>query len=208
MTKFGFILGVIGMVSLTACGGGGGPDGENLSDNRVADTQTFKLRENEYWKFRNSHSNVAGLFDRGYTRIAPSSGRAEYTGVSAFYADEATENNPQLFGRSHLVADFGTDRVSGKIDQFVARSGHTTTGGEINYDGVMGIGTIPGSTYAGASGRLTGSVNLDGKQHGLDDPFGLIFLGSDAEGYFVNVKEDATTSAGSKYGVFVTGTQD
>lgn len=129
---------------------------------------------NEFSGMYQKHVIVGSSDDVTRAYRIPISGKATYIGVGAYKPTSTPARQTVPFiGKATMTADFRAGKITGKVRDFIAAPGHTTTGGALDVDSNI--------TDNYSLGRITGNLNLDGRNRKIDDRAVGVFYGNDAD---------------------------
>lgn len=187
----------ISIIALSACGGGGGSNGV-ATPSKPSKPSTPSAPTASYNTLASNFVEIVKEYDIDSQYLAdttsasqmPVSGKAQYIGTGSFLINQSSSGtNPLALGRAVLNADFAKKKLTGSVTNFKAKPGHTTTGGKLNINT-----NISGNRL---SGRLTGNVNLNGRNHQIDNTAIGRFYGDDADA--VSVSSIGRTKGGDSF---------
>lgn len=198
-------MSVISIIALSACGGGGGSSTSKPVSTKPAVTTpatskpaaSYSALLAEFVDISREYNVTSPYFsDTTNNSQMPTSGKATYTGVGAYKPNSIPRDEvAPLFGKAVLKADFKADKLTGKVTDFKAAPGHRTTGGTLNVDTDI-VGT-------NSTGRMTGNLNLDGRDVTIDEEALGLFYGDNADA--VGIISGRALTPGSGHSIAILG---
>lgn len=197
------LLLIVPFLLISACGGGGGGGAGQLTpSSSIAPVDrpstSYKGLLSDASAFLGAHN-----FENGFSghltapENMPSSAKATYSGSAVVSVGDCTaEKTPHLVGKSQLVADFANRKISGSVHTLIAAPNHSTKGGKLNVSGNISDGRL--------SGKLTGNVSFDGKNHAIDGPLNGAFLN---KANAIVLHSGGRTKSNDKFSAIITGSE-
>lgn len=127
----------------------------------------------------------------------PTNGRATYRGVGAVKLGSEANGSPlQLYAPATVTADFNRRDIKGEMTNF--KSDRGSVNGNIKVTGDI--------SHSDIRRKMTGNLNLNGRNHSISDYAFGAFIDDDAEG--VVIAGSGTTSRGAEYNAGIIAERD
>lgn len=181
---------VLAVLMLTACGGS---DGGSSSQSASSYSALVASERNAFADWVDDYDLID---DMTPTDQMPSTGTATYRGPGTLRVDQTDiYSSADAAGQARLRANFSTGTIAGQITEFRPSPEHSTASGSLRMTARISEDAM--------IGNMSGAVNIDGINHGIDEEAVGLFLGPNADS--VIAWSDGTTSQGNDYRVVITG---